>query len=150
MDSFITDVRYGVRMLWKTPGLTIVATLTIALGVGLTTHTFSVVYGSILRGLDFDRGTPLISLSQDIPSQGSRGGSVPILDLLDWRERQTSFRGLAGFLQGNTINLADEGHPQSGTSAHAYRPISSSRSTAFPLWVASSTLRRTPDRVNRS
>ena len=111
MDSFITDVRYGVRMLWKTPGLTIVATLTIALGVGLTTHTFSVVYGSILRGLDFDRGTPLISLSQDIPSQGSRGGSVPILDLLDWRERQTSFRGLAGFLQGNTINLADEGAP---------------------------------------
>jgi len=111
VDSFITDVRYGVRMLWKTPGLTIVATLTIALGVGLTTHTFSVVYGSILRGLDFDRGTPLISLSQDIPSQGSRGGSVPILDLLDWRERQTSFRGLAGFLQGNTINLADEGAP---------------------------------------
>jgi predicted permease len=111
VNSFITDVRYGVRMLWKTPGLTIVAILTIALGVGLTTHTFSVVYGSILRGLDFDQGTPLISLSEDNPSQGSRGNGIPLLDLIDWREEQTSFRGLAAIIQGNTVNLADEGAP---------------------------------------
>lgn len=110
MDSLIADLRYGVRMLLKTPGLTAVATLTIMLGVGLTTHTFSIVYGSVLRGLDFDRGTPLVHLSQDIPSEGSRGNSIPILDLIDWREQQTSFRGLAGFTQG-TVNLADEGSP---------------------------------------
>ena len=102
MDSLITDLRYGVRMLLKTPGLTAVAVLTIMLGVGLTTHTFSIVYGSVLRGLDFDRGTPLVSLSQDIPEEGSRGNGIPILDLLDWREEQTSFRGLAGFTQGDT------------------------------------------------
>ena len=51
MNSFISDVRYGVRMLMRTPGLSVVAILTIALSVGLTTHIFSVVYGSILRGL---------------------------------------------------------------------------------------------------
>lgn len=95
----ISDLRYGVRMLLKTPGLTIVAVLTIMLGVGLTTHTFSIVYGSVLRGLDFDRGTPLVSLSQDTPSEGHRGNAIPILDLIDWREQQTSFRGLAGFSQ---------------------------------------------------
>jgi putative ABC transport system permease protein len=110
MDSLLSDIRYGVRMLLKAPGLTAIATLTIALGVGLTTHTFSVVYGSVLRGLDFDSGTKLISLSQDIPSQNSRGNSVPLLDVLDWREEQTSFRGLAGFTMG-TVNLADEGSP---------------------------------------
>ncbi|MDA0328172.1 MAG: ABC transporter permease [Gemmatimonadetes bacterium] len=110
MDSFITDLRYGLRMLLKTPGLTLVATLTIALGVGLTTHTFSVVYGSILRGLDFDEGTPLLSLSEDEPSQGNRGNSIPILDVIDWRSEQTSFRGIAGYTQG-TVNLADEGSP---------------------------------------
>ena len=110
MDSLIADLRYGVRMLIRTPGLSAVAILTIALGVGLTTFTFSVVYGSIIRGLDFDRGTALASLTDDIPSEGSRGGSIPILDLLDWREQQTAFRGLAGYT-GGTVNLADEGSP---------------------------------------
>ena len=103
----MADLRYGVRMLIRTPGLSVVAILTIALGVALTTHTFSIVYGSILRGLDFDRGTTLVSISQDIPSEGFRGRSIPILDLVDWREQQTAFRGLAAFTQG-TVNLADE------------------------------------------
>ena len=111
MDSLFTDLRYGVRMLTKTPGLSLVAVLTIALGVGLTTHTFSVVYGSVIRGLDFDEGTTLVSLSEDVPSENRRGNGIPILDLLDWREQQTAFRGLAGFSQGATVNLADEGSP---------------------------------------
>lgn len=111
MDSFVSDLRFGLRMLWKTPGLSLVAVLTIALGVGLTTHTFSVVYGSVLRGLDFDEGTPLISLSESNVEQNSRGNSIPILDLLDWRGQQSSFRGLAAFDQGITVNLADEGSP---------------------------------------
>ena len=51
MDSFISDLRYSVRMLIRTPGLSVVAILTIALGIGLTTHAFSLVYGSIMRGL---------------------------------------------------------------------------------------------------
>ncbi len=107
MDSLIADLRYGMRMLVRTPGLSAVAILTVALGVGLTTHTFSVVYGTVMRGLDFDRGTTLVSISQDIPSEGFRGRSIPILDLVDWREQQTAFRGLAAFTQG-TVNLADE------------------------------------------
>lgn len=104
-------MRYGLRMLLKTPGLSLVAVLTIALGVGLTTHTFSVVYGTMLRGLDFDAGTKLIALSEDIPAQNSRGNLIPLLDVLDFRAEQTSFRGLGAYLQGNTVNLADEGAP---------------------------------------
>lgn len=107
MDSLLTDVRYGLRMLIKTPGLSAVAILTIALGVGLTTHTFSIVYGSVIRGLDFDRGTTLVNLSEDIPSRGIRGQGIPVLDLIDFREQQTAFRGLGAFTMG-TINLADE------------------------------------------
>ncbi|GMR13029.1 MAG: ABC transporter permease [Gemmatimonadota bacterium] len=107
MDSLITDLRYALRMLVKTPGLSAVAILTIALGVGLTTHTFSIVYGSVIRGIDFDRGTALVNLSEDVPSQDRRGNGIPILDLIDWREQQTAFRGLGAFSMG-TINLADE------------------------------------------
>jgi putative ABC transport system permease protein len=110
MDTFLMDLKYGIRMLVKTPGLTIVSILTVALGVGLTTHTFSSVYGSVLRGLDFDRGTTLASLTQEVVSAGERGGSVPYLDVLDWREQQTSFRGLAALQQG-TVNVADAGNP---------------------------------------
>jgi len=110
MDALITDLRYGVRMLLKTPGLTLVSVVTIALGVGLTTHTFSSVYGSVIRGLDFDRGTTLASLSEEDVANGQRGGGVPYLDVLDWREQQTSFRGIAAVTNG-TVNIADEGSP---------------------------------------
>lgn len=110
MDSFIADLRYGVRMLVRTPGLSAVAILTIALGVGLTTHTFSVVYGAAIRGLDFDRGTILVSLTQDVPYEGTRDGAIPILDLVDFREQQTAFRGLAGYRE-RSVNLADEASP---------------------------------------
>ncbi|MEX2048206.1 MAG: ABC transporter permease [Gemmatimonadota bacterium] len=110
MDALLTDLKYAIRMLLKTPGLTAVAVLTFALGVGLTTHTFSSVYGSVIRGLDFDRGTKLASLSEEIVAAGDRGANVPYLDLLDWREEQTAFRGLAAFTQG-TVNIADEGNP---------------------------------------
>ncbi len=110
MESLLTDVRYGLRMLIKTPGLSAVAVLTIALGVGLTTHTFSIVYGSVIRGPDFDRGTTLVILSQDIPSSGIRGRGVPLLDLIGLREQQTAFRGLAALTMG-TINLADDDSP---------------------------------------
>jgi predicted permease len=110
MDAFLMDLKYGIRMLLKTPGLTAVSIVTIALGVGLTTHTFSSVYGSVIRGLDFDRGTQLASLSEEVLATGNRGGGIPYLDLLDWREQQTSFRGLAAVSQG-TVNIADEGNP---------------------------------------
>jgi predicted permease len=110
MDALLTDLKYGIRMLLKTPGLTVVSVLTIALGVGLTTHTFSSVYGSVIRGLDFDRGTTLASLSEERLASGDRGDNVPYRDLLDWRDEQTAFRGLAAFTQG-TINIADEGNP---------------------------------------
>jgi putative ABC transport system permease protein len=110
MDSLFTDVRYGLRMLVRTPGLSAVAILTIALGVGLTTHTFSVVYGAAIRGLDLDGGAILVSISQDIPSEETRGGGIPILDLVDFREQQTAFRGLAGYAQ-LSVNLADEASP---------------------------------------
>ena len=109
MDALISDLRYGARMLLRTPGLSAVAVLTIALGVGLTTHTFSIVYGSMLRGLDFNRGTPLVALWRQVAPENFQS-VVPILDLVDWREQQTSFRGLAAYT-GGTVNLADEGSP---------------------------------------
>lgn len=117
MTTLVSDVRYGVRMLIKTPVLSLAAIVTIALGVGITTHTFSTVYGTVIRGLDFEGETRLISLSRSVPADGITGSQVPILDVEDWRERQTAFQDLATF-RWTMVNLADdEGRPEQFAAA---------------------------------
>ncbi|HEX9581186.1 MAG TPA: ABC transporter permease [Gemmatimonadales bacterium] len=107
MPDLIRDLRYAARMLTRTPGLSAIAVLTIALGIGLTTHTFSIVYGSVIRGLPYEGAERLVILTQAKPAEGSTGRSVPIHDYQDWRDQQTVFEGLAALYAG-TVNLADD------------------------------------------
>jgi predicted permease len=106
MGTFWLDIRYGIRMLFKTPVLSLSAITTIALGVGLTTHTFSVVYGSVIKGLPYEGADRLMNIDRTRPSVGFDDMSAPIHDFVDWREQQTVFEDLAAARQG-TVNLAD-------------------------------------------
>ena len=54
MDSILKDVKYAFRGLSKSPNVTIIAVVALALGIGLTTVMFSIVYGALHRGLPFD------------------------------------------------------------------------------------------------
>jgi putative ABC transport system permease protein len=110
MTTALSDLRFGLRMLLKTPGLSLVAVLTIALGVGLTTHTYSTVYGSIIRGLPVPGADRLMHVYEDDTRRGIEQGGTPIRDYLDLRERQTSYEDLAGFFQ-TTVNLAGDDAP---------------------------------------
>ena len=106
MSTILRDLKYAFRMLTKTPGLSAIAIMTIALGVGLTTHTFSIVYGSVIRGLPYEGSDRLMYLTQAKLADGSTDRSVPVHDYIDWRDQQTTFEEL-GALYNGTVNLAD-------------------------------------------
>ena len=107
MHGIVKDVRYGVRMLLKTPGISIVAILTVSLGMGGVINAASGVYGMMLRGLPFEDGDRLMRISQTVFVEGISGQNLTIHDLDGFRMQQTSFEDLAGFYF-RTINLADE------------------------------------------
>ena len=110
MTTILADLRFGFRMLIKTPTLSLVAIFTIAMGVALTTHTFSSVYGTIVRGLPVPGEERLMSVSQDRPDLGIIGMTMSMHEYEDLRERQTVFEDLGAYYQG-TINLAGDDAP---------------------------------------
>ncbi len=105
MNELWKDLRFGLRMLAKTPGASLVAIVTIALGIGGVTYTFSGVYGIMMRGLPFEGGDRLMSISHYLVADDITS-NVPIHDYVDWRQQQTAFEDLAAFAF-RTINLAD-------------------------------------------
>ncbi len=108
MTPLARDIRFSLRMLAKTPGHTAAAVVALALGLGLATGMFSIVYGTLLRGLPFERSERILHLECNNPSREQRSLEVFHLDYLEWRQRQRSFEGLAGFYDG-TVNLSGAG-----------------------------------------
>ena len=71
MQALLRDVRYGIRALRKSPGVALVATLALTLGIGLTTTMFSIVYGAIMKGLPFPGGDRIVEIYRNNPSANS-------------------------------------------------------------------------------
>jgi predicted permease len=98
------DVRYAARMLRKNPGFTLVAVLTLALGIGATTAIFSVINGVMLRPLPFANADRLVRVwESDIP-RGRPEFSVSQPNFLDFRARSQTFERMAA-TAGLTMNL---------------------------------------------
>ena len=89
MTTLLNDIRFGLRMLVKRPGLSIIAIIALALGIGLTTTMFSIVYGAVIRGLPYDDSDELVALFRNRPAQDIQFMAVGIHDFVDWREQQT-------------------------------------------------------------
>ena len=66
MSSLFQDIRYGFRMLAKNPGFTLVVITALALGIGVNTALFSVVYGILLKPLPYAQGKELVVLQQNL------------------------------------------------------------------------------------
>ena len=93
-ETLLQDLRYGSRVLCKSPGFTIIALLTLALGIGANTAIFSILYGILLRPLPYQDAARLIMLRETTPRvAGTVSVSYP--DFLDWRAQNTAFSEMA-------------------------------------------------------
>ena len=112
MENLWTDLRYAVRMLFRTPTLSIVSILTIGLGIGLVTFTFSIVYGAVLRDIPVRDADRFVAISATWPERDIDRMSMPMADFVAFRDQSSSFEGLAAGYDG-TVNIAhDEGPPE--------------------------------------
>jgi putative ABC transport system permease protein len=111
MASFWRDLRYGWRMLAKAPVHTVAAAVALSLGIGLTTAAFSIVYGAMWRGLPYPQSERLMQLDTQNPARDLLYQGVGVHDYLDWRQRQRSFVGLAGYSSG-TVTVSGDDRPE--------------------------------------
>jgi predicted permease len=93
IENLWQDLRYGVRMLVKNPGFTLIVVITLALGIGANAALFSVVNGVLLNPLPFPRPEQLVALNQRLPNTGA--GSISYPNFLDWQRENQSFSALA-------------------------------------------------------
>ena len=98
IGNWFQDLRYGVRVLVRNPGFTLIAVFTLALGISATTAIFSVVYGVLLRPLPYDRPSQLVQVWE----KNSKGSSMNLADpnFQDFRAQNHSLQGLAEFSSG--------------------------------------------------
>jgi predicted permease len=109
VETLLQDVRYACRMLLKYPRFTVVAVLTLALGIGVNTAIFSVVNGVLLNPLPFPAADQLVALYSRTADGPRASSSYP--NFLDWVRDNRSFSDLAAF-RPDDLNLIGLGQPE--------------------------------------
>jgi putative ABC transport system permease protein len=112
MGNLFQDVRYGFRMLWKSPGFTLVAVVALALGIGANTAIFSVVNAVLLRSLPFPDPERLVSVGAvNVKKGGDALSGASPADFLDWKAQADSFEAIAAY-SGGSVNLSGGEAPE--------------------------------------
>ncbi len=115
MGSLLQDLRYGARMLVKNPGFTLVAVLTLSLGIGVNTTIFSYINAILFRILSFHEPERVAFVWSASSGSGSQN-PVSIPDYLDWRDKAQSFTSLAAATSA-TRTMTGSGDPERISSA---------------------------------
>ena len=104
MDGFINDVKFGIRMLIKSPVLSLIAIVAFALGIGLTTTVFSIVNGAMYKGLPFDDADRVVSVWRVNPEREIERGGVTLYDYVEYRDQNSSLEAF-GLWSNGAVNL---------------------------------------------
>ncbi len=97
MQTLMQDLRYGARMLMKQPGFTLIAIITLALGIGATTAIFSVVNAVLLRPLPFPQSERVVRLWESLPQGNGLRVAVRHPNFQDWRQQNQAFTHMAAY-----------------------------------------------------
>jgi putative ABC transport system permease protein len=121
MKSIWQDLRYGLRVLRKSPGLTACAVFAIALGVGANTAIFSVVNTILLRPLSYEKPERLVMVWE---KSAKRGGEIPtsLPNFIDLRDSARSLEGLGAFIDAN-FNLSGGTEPERVAGMRVTAPL---------------------------
>src|SRR6266436_7027553 len=105
MHSIFQDLHFGLRMLAKNPGMTLVAIFTLGLGIGANTATFSLSNTFLRKPVSFPEVERLVMVLTPAPGQqGHDWSSASPADFLDWKKEARSFAGLTGY-ESTDMNL---------------------------------------------
>jgi putative ABC transport system permease protein len=112
MKGLSQDIRYGLRMMFKKPGFTAIAIITLALGIGANTAIFSVVNGVLLRPLPYKNVDAILTVWQKNSKTGDKEDGASPANFLDWRDRNQVFEQLAA-AEPYSHRLTGSGDPES-------------------------------------
>ena len=108
MQTLLQNLRFSLRMLWKSPGLTLTVLLTLALGIGANTAIFTVDYATLLAPLPYPQPNQLVMVWSKI--QTFHNG-VSAGDFTDWKQQSTTFQDLNAWT-GGAFNIATKDQPE--------------------------------------
>jgi putative ABC transport system permease protein len=114
MQTLFQDLRHAVRSLWKTPGIAIVATVTLAIGIGANTAIFSIIETVLLRPLPYRNPEQLLRLYETESAPGNYPFAGP--DFIDWKTQNSTFQDMALFGWQSDLNLSGKGEPDHVTA----------------------------------
>ncbi|HEU0176553.1 MAG TPA: ABC transporter permease [Blastocatellia bacterium] len=120
MQTLIQDLRFGARMLLRKPGFTLIAVITLGLGIGANTTIFSVVNAVLLRPLPYQNPEQLVMIWGKLPAYVSGNIGASAAEFADYRDQNPAFSSIAAYTS-SSFNLTGAGEPERivGTVASA-------------------------------
>jgi putative ABC transport system permease protein len=111
LETLWQDLRYGLRMMLKTPGFTLIAVLTLGLGIGANTTIFSVVNAVLLRPLPYHNSEQLVMIWGKLPAYVSGNVGASAAEFADYRDQNAAFSSIAAYTS-SSFNLTGAGEPE--------------------------------------